>query len=53
MEILGSGRMPKCCPKCWQYYECENRNECCPECDYYSSGKCIYSEVEPYELEEE
>jgi len=46
--------MANCCPKCWQYYGCENRNECCLECDYYANGECIHSEVEPYEeLEEE
>jgi len=43
--------MPKCCSKCYMYDECENRNECCQECDYYSNGGgvCLYSEVAPYE----
>jgi len=40
--------MPKCCTQCYMYDECENRNGCCPECDYYSNGECLYS-VEPYE----
>jgi|GEM_PF-1151038 len=39
----------KCCFKCYMYDECENRNECCSECDYYSNGECFYSEVAPYE----
>jgi hypothetical protein len=34
--------------------ECENRNECCQECDYYSAGECLYVEEEEfYGLEEE
>jgi hypothetical protein len=41
--------MPKCCSNCYIYDACENRNECCQECDYYSGGECLYSEVEPYE----
>ena len=41
--------MPKCCPKCYMYDECENRNKCCPECDYYSNGDCLYSEVASHE----
>lgn len=41
--------MPKCCTHCYMFDECENRNECCPECDYYSNSGCIYSEVAPYE----
>jgi len=38
------------------YGECENKNECCSECDYYSDGECIYAEEEERvyeELEEE
>jgi hypothetical protein len=38
------------------YEECENKNECCSECDYYSDGECLYVEEEEkiYEsLEEE
>ncbi len=41
--------MPKCCTHCYMFDECENRNECCSECDYYSNGECFYSEVAPYE----
>jgi len=48
--------MPKCCPKCYMYYECENRNECCSECDFYLGGECLYAEQDEKlyeELEEE
>ena len=45
--------MPKCCPKCYMYDECDHQNGCCSECDYYSNGECIYSEMESYEEFEE
>ena len=48
-ENYWRGVMPRCCSNCYMYDECENRNECCSECDYYSGGECLYSEVEPYE----
>jgi len=38
--------MPKCCSKCYMYDDCENKNECCAECDYYSDGGCLYEEEE-------
>ena len=43
--------MPKCCPRCPMYEECEDRNECCPKCDYYSNGECLYTEKEAEILE--
>lgn len=36
--------MPRCCTKCHMFDECDNKNECCPECDYYSSGTCLLEE---------
>lgn len=36
--------MPTCCSNCWMYSECDQRNECCPECDYYSGGACLIEE---------
>ena len=44
--------MPKCCSKCYMFSDCEDRNECCLECDYFSNGKCFYAEEEE-ELREE
>jgi len=32
--------------------ECENKNECCAECDYFSDGTCLYAEEEEL-IEEE
>jgi len=31
------------------YYECETRNECCPECDFYSEYECLYEDEEIYD----
>jgi hypothetical protein len=41
--------MSKCCSKCPLFDECEYRDGCCPECDFYSNGGCLFSTDEPYE----
>ncbi len=45
--------MPKCCTKCYMFDECDNKNECCSECDYYSDAKCLYAEEGEFEEREE
>jgi len=32
--------MPKCCSSCYLFEDCENRDGCCEECDFYSNGDC-------------
>jgi len=44
--------MPRCCIKCYMFDECENKNECCAECDYFSDGTCLYAEEEDIVEEE-
>lgn len=40
--------VPRCCPSCYLYEDCEERGECCEECDFYNKGKCMLKEKEAY-----
>jgi hypothetical protein len=48
-ENSGGKQMRKCCSKCPMFNECEYKNGCCPECDFYSDGECLFGEEEPFE----
>jgi hypothetical protein len=39
--------MPGCCPRCYLYYECDRRDVCCRECEYYAGDECLLSEEYP------
>jgi hypothetical protein len=42
--------MPKCCPNCYLYEECDRRGECCTECDFFENGTCVLKRSELEEL---
>lgn len=52
-DVAGGILVPRCCPSCYLYEDCEKRNECCEECDFYSRGRCMLSEKDAYGILEE
>ncbi|MEM1689440.1 MAG: hypothetical protein QXX33_00440 [Candidatus Hadarchaeales archaeon] len=32
--------MPRCCPNCYLFEECDQKGECCEECDFFENGRC-------------
>ena len=33
----------KCCARCQDYKNCDEKNGCCEYCDYYVKAKCTYT----------
>ena len=47
-SVAGGIFVPKCCPSCYLYEVCENKNGCCEKCDFYNKRKCMLREKDAY-----